>query len=91
MPENTVYHRFLFKFVTNVIETHLKHSNFDIDEPEKAEDLAKESINTYETEEAEVAISMLNVFVEELKEDYYPYAIETAKILSPIIEKQANR
>jgi hypothetical protein len=26
--------------------------------------MAKESINTYETEEAEIAISMLNVFIE---------------------------
>lgn len=64
----------LFKLVTNVVETHIKLNSYDIEAPDNAEEIAKESINTYETEEAEIAISMLNVFVEELKESYVPYA-----------------
>lgn len=64
----------LFQLVQNVIDTHIKLNSFDIDKPDEADEIAKESINTYETEEAEIAISMLNVFVEELKELYFPYA-----------------
>jgi hypothetical protein len=80
----------LFQLVQNVIDTHIKLNSFDIDKPDEADEIAKESINTYETEEAEIAISMLNVFVEELKELYFPYAEQTATILMPIIQKHSN-
>lgn len=42
-------------------------------EKKEEEETKDKNINTYETEEAEVAISMLNVFIEELKELYNPY------------------
>jgi hypothetical protein len=80
----------LFKLVDNVIKTHLALNSFDLDKPDEAEELTKESINTYETEEAEVAISMLNVFIEELKDLYEPYAEETSNILIPIIKNHSN-
>lgn len=80
----------LFNLVKVVIDTHIKLNSFDIDKPDEVDEITKESINTYETEEAEIAISMLNVFVEELKELYFPYAEQTASILMPIIEKHSN-
>lgn len=80
----------LFKLVEAVISTHLALNSFDINKPDEAEELTKESINTYETEEAEVAISMLNVFIEEFKELYVPYAEQTSNILVPIIKNHSN-
>jgi hypothetical protein len=33
---------------------------------------------------------MLNVFIEQLKESYVPYADQTAKVLMPILQKHSN-
>ncbi len=59
----------LFALVENVINTELKLVNnpvANLEEKKEGED-ATDNINTFETEEAEVAISMLNVFIEQLK------------------------
>lgn len=66
----------LFALVENVIKEEIAMVNGEMEKPEEedGEEAGKDkNINTYETEEAEVAISMLNVFIEELKELYNPY------------------
>jgi uncharacterized protein YsxB (DUF464 family) len=60
-----------------------------------AKDIAKlsaddQNINTHDTEEAEVAISMLNVFIEQLKELYNPYVEKTVNLLCNIIKEHPN-
>lgn len=55
----------LFKIVENLVEGSIKTSNLDhlIDpDDDKGGEI---KINTYETEETEVAIAMLNVFIKE--------------------------
>ena len=47
-------------------------------------------INTYETEEAEIAIAMLNVFIKEMKEFYVPYAERTINIILTIVKNMVN-
>lgn len=48
------------------------------------------NINTDETEEKDVAIQMLSVFVEELEEDYAVYVEPTLKIMLSLISYEAN-
>lgn len=80
----------LFALVENVINTELKMvANPVVDEDKKEEDAA-DNINTFETEEAEVAISMLNVFIEQLKELYAPYVEKTVQLLCTIIQDHPN-
>lgn len=47
-------------------------------------------INTYETDEAELAIFMLNIFVEKLSTTFRPYVPQTCEILFPIIKNHTN-
>lgn len=82
----------LFALVENVINTELKLVNNHTDaqdEKKETEDVA-DNINTFETEEAEVAISMLNVFIEQLKELYAPYVEKTVQLLCTIIQDHPN-
>lgn len=54
----------LFAIVESLVESHIKTSNLDhLIDPEDDKEI---KINTYETEETEVAIAMLNVFIKEL-------------------------
>lgn len=82
----------LFALVENVINTELKLVNGEIQntEEKKEEDDIVDNINTFETEEAEVAISMLNVFIEQLKELYSPYVEKTVQLLCKIIKEHPN-
>lgn len=41
-------------------------------------------INTYETEEADVAIAMLDVFITELCEDFKPYVEKASELIVPL-------
>lgn len=58
----------LFKLIENVFNDNAKQNEVD----EK-----KVSINTFDTEEAEVAINMLSVMMEELKELFADYVEQT--------------
>lgn len=72
----------------NVIREEINLINDDPeDEPKEGED---QNINTHDTEEAEVAISMLNVFIEQLKELYNPYVEKTVGLLCNIIKEHPN-
>lgn len=57
---------------------------------EEKKEEGQKNINTFETEEAEVAISMLNVFIEQLKELYSPYVERTVGLLLIIIKEHPN-
>lgn len=61
----------------------------EVNEDKLIKDL-EENINTFETEEAEIAISMLNVFIDKLKELYGPYVQSTAELLCKIIKEHSN-
>ncbi len=65
----------LFELVRNVINTELNLVNQPEHQTEEKEEKEQDEtgINTFETEEAEVAIGMLNVFIDQLKELYSPY------------------
>lgn len=47
-------------------------------------------MNTSDTEEAEIAINMLSVFIEELKEDYSPYVLSTTELILPLVNYLSN-
>lgn len=68
-------------------EIALVNGTIEKDEEKEKDD---KNINTYETEEAEVAISMLNVFIEQLKELYNPYVEKTITLLCTIIKEHPN-
>lgn len=51
---------------------------------------AKININTDETEEKDVAIQMLAVFIDELEGTYFDYIEPTSKILLPLVSYQMN-
>lgn len=81
----------LFALVESVISTELKIVNASETKPEEEEKKEEvQNINTFETEEAEVAISMLNVFIEQLKELYSPYVERTVNLLLSIIKEHPN-
>lgn len=48
------------------------------------------SINTFDTEEAEVAINMLSVMMEELKELFADYVERTTQIILPLVNYSTN-
>jgi len=50
----------------------------------------KFNISTWETEEKEIGINMLCVFVDELKGLFSPYIEQTTKIVLPLIDYNAN-
>jgi importin-5 len=78
----------LFVLVENVIREEILSLNDDEKEvPKEGDD---QNINTHDTEEAEVAISMLNVFIEQLKELYNPYVEKTVGLLCNIIKEHPN-
>lgn len=79
----------LFVLVENVIKEEINQINDDAkDIPKEGE--TEQNINTHDTEEAEVAISMLNVFIEQLKELYNPYVEKTVSLLCNIIKEHPN-
>lgn len=82
----------LFALVENVINTELKlvNNHTDAQDEKKETEDVTDNINTFETEEAEVAISMLNVFIEQLKELYAPYVEKTVQLLCTIIQDHPN-
>jgi len=61
---------------------------FEIDYESEVEDVS--NINTYNTEEAEVAINMLSVFIEELKEKFAPYVEDATKLIYPLVNYNKN-
>ncbi len=79
----------LFALVEKVIQEEIAMVNGEV-EKEDDENNKDKNINTFETEEAEVAISMLNVFIEELKELYNPYVEKTVNLLCSIIKEHPN-
>lgn len=79
----------LFVLVENVIKEEIALVNGEVSKEEEEGNKDK-NINTYETEEAEVAISMLNIFIEELKELYNPYVEKTVNLLCSIIKEHPN-
>lgn len=82
----------LFALVQNVInnELNLVQNPGTKEEEDQKESKVGDSINTFETEEAEVAISMLNVFIEQLKELYAPWVEQTVALLCKIITDHLN-
>ena len=78
----------LFLLVENVIKEEIDLMKEDAKEEAKEEDL--QNINTHDTEEAEVAISMLNVFIEQLGTLYNPYVEQTVNLLCKIIREHPN-
>ena len=56
---------------------------FDIKKPE---DIAQsqETFHTYDDEEAEIAINMLSVFIEELKDKFFPYFDTATQLIVPL-------
>jgi hypothetical protein len=83
----------LFALVENVINNELKMVSSPVttgDEKKEDETADNFGTNTFETEEAEVAISMLNVFIEQLKELYGPYVEKTVQLLCTIIQDHPN-
>ena len=54
---------------------------FDIKKPE---DAAQETFHTYDDEEAEIAINMLSVFIEELKDKFFPYFDTATQLIVPL-------
>lgn len=77
----------LFVLVENVIREEINLLNDDKVDEKEGDD---QNINTHDTEEAEVAISMLNVFIEQLKELYNPYVEKTVGLLCNIIKEHPN-
>lgn len=74
----------LFKLVEQIVETRIKASPFDtLVDPAEGKDEVK--INTFETEETDIAIAMLNVFIKEMGEFYLPYVERTTKIMLTIV------
>lgn len=61
----------LFKLIENVFNDNKSNLNRETDDDKKI------NIQTYDTEEAEVAINMLSVIMEELKELYANYVEKT--------------
>lgn len=50
----------------------------------------KEDINTYETEEVEVALNMLSVLIDEMKENFSPYVEIATKLVLPLCNFTKN-
>jgi len=73
----------LFRLIENVFNDNQNNMN-------NSEDDKKVTINTFDTEEAEVAINMLSVMMEELKELYTDYVEQTTKILLPLVNYSTN-
>ena len=80
----------LFVLVEKVIQEEIAMVNGALEKDEDDKEKDDKNINTYETEEAEVAISMLNVFIEQLKELYNPYVEKTVNLLCTIIKEHPN-
>jgi hypothetical protein len=75
----------LFQLVENVVREEIELIGDDLKEEED-----DQNINTHDTEEAEVAISMLNVFIEQLGPLYNPYVAQTVNLLCKIIKEHPN-
>lgn len=60
------------------------------DRPANDDDDKKVTINTFDTEEAEVAINMLSVMMEELKELFADYVEQTTKFILPLVNFSSN-
>ena len=76
----------LFLLVENVVREEIELIGEDL----KEEEDDGQNINTHDTEEAEVAISMLNVFIEQLGPLYNPYVAQTVNLLCKIIKEHPN-
>jgi hypothetical protein len=74
----------LFKLIENVFNDN--KSNLEQGDSEEK----KINIQTYDTEEAEVAINMLSVIMEELKELYANYVEKTTQIILPLVNYSTN-
>lgn len=70
----------LFKLIENVFNENQK----DVEGEKKV------NINTFDTEEAEVAINMLSVMMEELQEQFADYVEQTTQIILPLVNYSTN-
>lgn len=70
----------LFKLIENVFNENQK----DVEGEKKV------NINTFDTEEAEVAINMLSVMMEELQELFADYVEQTTQIILPLVNYSTN-
>ena len=75
----------LFKLVDQVFKNQLLNQ-----ETEKQDTKEKENFQTYETQEAEMAINMLSVLIEEMGADYAFYVEETIKLVLPLCNYTTN-
>lgn len=72
----------LFKLLENIFS----EPKADIDLTENK----KEDINTYETEEVEVALNMVSVLIDEMKENFSPYVEIATKLILPLCNYSKN-
>lgn len=70
----------LFLLIENVFNENNKNEDTD----------KKVNINTFDTEEAEVAINMLSVMMEELQEQFADYVEQTTHIILPLVNYSTN-
>jgi len=52
--------------------------------------ITKDDINTHDTEEAETAINMLHVIIEEMKSHFAPYLETTTQLILPLCSFSTN-
>lgn len=57
----------------------MKHNSTETENKE-------EELHTFDNEEAEIAIHMLAVFIEELKEKFFPYVDTCTKLIVPLCQ-----
>ena len=72
----------LFKLLENIFS--------EKPESEYVESTKKEDINTFETEEVEVALNMLSVLIDEMKENFSPYVEVATKLVLPLCNFTKN-
>lgn len=74
----------LFKLLENIFSE--KETSAETPESEEK----KEDINTYETEECEVALNMLTVLIDEMKENFSPFVESAIKLILPLCNYNKN-
>ena len=57
---------------------------------DKANETVRQNLNTFDHEEVEIAISMIQVFVTELKKGYIPYVEKTTEIILRAVSYKVN-
>jgi len=73
----------LFKLLENIFSEPKPEADF-------VDSTKKEDINTFETEEVEVALNMLSVLIDEMKENFSPYVEIATKLILPLCNFTKN-